>query len=227
MACETCCCCCCTSPKGASFFCASLNVFLGMYLSVKWIVVTYLNGLNDEYFEDDRMRILYPLLLVYISIFLVLGCVNFIAVERESVGVLKWSMRAFILLQISMLLTNTLLGFVIPEHDYDPGVHRVWHIKFMVANIVGTSIYFWVVRKFIYSLENGIYVVHKKRKKVLSATRSTTDESGRHLQSRPSAPWSDSVDRLSPGNNNPRREEGPQTIPLKSSPEPQPGTSKN
>lgn len=26
--------------------------FIGMYLSIKWIVVTYFNGLNTDYFED-------------------------------------------------------------------------------------------------------------------------------------------------------------------------------
>ncbi|CAL8142992.1 unnamed protein product [Orchesella dallaii] len=224
-------CCCCTSSKGASFFCTSVHIFLGMYLSMKWIVVAYVNGLNDEYFQDDRMRVLYPLLLVYISIFLVLGCVNFVGVERESVGILKWSMRVFIILQISMLLTNTLLGFAFPELDHDPGVHRVHHVKFMLANIIATAIYYYVLRKFIYSLEHGIYVVHRKRRKCPSGTRPTaTGGSGGHLHSRPSAPWSDSVDsRLSQDDDdNPRRkEEDYQTIPLKSSSEPQPGTSKS
>lgn len=145
---------------------------------------------------------------------------------QESVGVLKWSMRVFVLLQISMLLTNTLLAFAFPELDFDLELHRFHHIKFMIANVVTSSIYYYVIWKFTFSLENGIYVVHKKRRKFESAPN-TLD--------RPSAPWSNSpsVSSRLHQDPDPGSEINDQTLPLKtdirstSPTEPQPCSSKS
>lgn len=142
----------------------------------------------------------------------------------------------FIILQISMLLTNTLLAFAFPEVDNDLAVHRFYHIKFMLLNIIGTSIYFYIIWRFIFSLENGIYVVHIKRKKPPPVVVSETVE--RHSITGPSAPWSDSPSVSSrlqhPHIDQPDADEGDyQTLPLTqvpattSSSEPQPCSSKS
>lgn len=157
---------------------------------------------------------------------------------QESIGILRWSMRAFLLLQISMLLTNTLLAFAFPEWENDLAVHRVYHVKYMIINVLATSIYFYAVWRFVFTLEHGIYEVHKKRKKMSSSISSAVAHhhadrvSSTDSSARPSAPWSASPSASSRLHRNQLHEEEEHTLPLKSaSPsslsEPQPCSSKS
>lgn len=141
-------------------------------------------------------------------------------------------MRVFLLLQTAVLLVNILLAFAFPEWDHDLALHRFHHVKYMITNIIVTTIYFLVIWRFVYSLENGIYVVHKKRRRKCSGSRAIADSCRYATPSRPSAPWSSSSSSHTHGatssNLPPRRDEvNEQTLPLKEMPsEPQPCSSK-
>ncbi|OXA47111.1 C-mannosyltransferase dpy-19 [Folsomia candida] len=113
------CCGVCSSLRGAAYYVTSVQIFIGLYLFNNWVVMSVIKGLHADYFEDSRKQILYPILLVYITLFVLLGCINFLAVQNESGKVMQWTTRLLLVLQLLELGSHLVLGIYLPDEEND------------------------------------------------------------------------------------------------------------
>jgi len=113
-------------------------------------------GEHLEYFEDSRKQVLYPVVLVYLTLFVVLGTLNFLAVQRESPSLLKWTTLALLLLQGAEISSHFLLGFLLPdEESTDAPEARMWHLRHGVPILLGSLIYFGTLGFYCRALDSG------------------------------------------------------------------------
>ncbi|XP_021960005.1 uncharacterized protein LOC110855903 isoform X2 [Folsomia candida] len=159
------CCGVCSSLRGAAYYVTSVQIFIGLYLFNNWVVMSVIKGLHADYFEDSRKQILYPILLVYITLFVLLGCINFLAVQNESGKVMQWTTRLLLVLQLLELGSHLVLGIYLPDEENDDAdMTRTYHLQRFIASLVGSLIYFVVLLKYSRALVNGTYPSRKEKK---------------------------------------------------------------